>query len=288
MNPWWLAIRPKTLPASISPILLGSALAASFDGFNWLVFLLAMLCAVSLQIAVNLANDFFDAKHGIDSAERLGPVRVTQSGLIPMHQVKLALLATTFLALVFGLLLVSLTSAYLLIFGALSIAGVYAYSAGPFPLASHGLGEITVLFFFGFVAVGGSFFAHTQTLTWLVLSFGFVAGLISAAIMLVNNIRDIPTDRAAGKHTLAVKLGEAAARRLYVVSLIVVLVIHALLASTLSWLLLVPLLVCIPFVVLLTKRFHSRSGRELNLQLADTAKLVLVYCGSVSATLLVV
>ena len=286
-NAWLLAIRPKTLPASVSPILLGSALAFVQGGFRGIVFLFAVVCALALQIAVNFANDFFDAKSGVDSDQRLGPKRVTQSGLISSRQMVVALVVSCLIALASGLVLVSLSSLALLYLGIASLIAVFAYSGGPKPLASHALGEVTVLIFFGWLAVGGTFYAHSLNMNWQVFGYGTVAGLISAGIMLVNNIRDIPTDTLAGKHTLAVVLGDVNARLLYKWLLVASLVVHILVSFDLGLMSFLPLVLVAPMCRQLIKQSQSLQGRDLNQLLANTAKLEMVYCVLASVMLVV-
>lgn len=283
LDRWILALRPKTLPASISPILLGSALAYSEASFNVLVFIVALLCAVFLQIAVNLANDLFDAQSGVDGVQRLGPVRVAQSGLISHSKLRIALYSTVSIAALLGLLLCGLSSWWLLLFGLASLLGVFLYSGGPYPLASHGLGEVTVLIFFGWLAVMGSYFVQTNALSVLALGYGSVAGLMSAAIMLVNNLRDIPTDAPAGKRTLAVRLGEQRSRWLYKAALLTALMLHFLLSWPLGWWALLPALLIAPLLRHLLLAINERTGRQLNKQLAQTALLLLLYCFTQSA-----
>ncbi|WP_230390529.1 1,4-dihydroxy-2-naphthoate polyprenyltransferase [Reinekea sp. G2M2-21] len=287
LNPWLLAMRPKTLPASVSPILLGSALAFDQGLFRWSVFGLAMICALALQIAVNFANDYFDAKSGVDTEKRLGPQRATQSGLISSQRMLMALLLVCLVAFISGMGLVWLSDWVLLVLGIASLVAVFAYSGGPFPLASHGLGEITVLLFFGLLAVGGTYYAHSLHITASVLGYGVVAGLISAAIMLVNNIRDIPTDAPAGKHTLAVMLGDQLARELYKWLLVFALVMHLLVSFNLGFASFVPLLVVAPMARRLIQQSRQLQGAELNQLLARTAVLEMAYCLLASMVLLV-
>ena len=287
VNAWWLACRPKTLPASISPIILGSALAWHFGGFRWIVFMLALVCALALQIAVNLANDWFDAHSGVDGAERLGPLRVTQMGLISGRSMALGLGLVLALAMVSGLLLAVLSSLWLLLFGLCSMLAVFAYSAGPWPLASHALGEVTVFFFFGWLAVGGVYFAHSLHLPPELFAYGSVAGFLSAAIMLVNNLRDINTDAPAGKVTLAVVLGDQSSRRLYVFLLLAAAAVHAAVSWLISpWLTLLPLAVLLPETLRLMRAARHWQGAQLNQLLAHTARLLLAYCGVCSLLLL--
>ncbi len=288
INAWWLAARPKTLPASISPVILGTALAYQVGQYDWLIFFLSIVCAMLLQIAVNFANDYFDFFSGVDTKDRLGPIRVSQSGLIAPSVLKRVLLVVCGLATFVGLLLVWLSSWWLLLFGIASVCAVFMYSSGPWPLASNGMGEVAVFFFFGWLAVGGTFFAHTNEMNEYVLGFGSVAGLISAGIMLVNNIRDIKTDSASGKRTLAVILGEKRARALYRLLLISVLCVHLVVSGLASILAFVPLVFVAPLLWYLSVGSRKLTGRELNGLLANTAKLALLYCVITSAMIVIV
>ncbi|WNO08911.1 1,4-dihydroxy-2-naphthoate polyprenyltransferase [Teredinibacter sp. KSP-S5-2] len=285
MSPWILAIRPRTLPASISPIILASALAFTQQQFSWVVFFVATFCALCLQVAVNLANDYFDAKSGVDTEERLGPTRVTQSGLISEKSVFSALIIFTLMAFFSGVYLSFLSGWEIFALGMLSIAGVYAYSGGPWPLASHGLGEVTVLIFFGWVAVGGCYYVHTGELTVLVMSYGTIAGLLSALIMLVNNLRDIETDQRANKCTLAVRFGDKNTRILFKLILIVVVIWHAWLTHNDIYALVIPLALSSWFVAILWRDIAVLHGKELNQLIPKTALLLTVYCFSLSGVL---
>ncbi|MCG9737364.1 1,4-dihydroxy-2-naphthoate polyprenyltransferase [Shewanella insulae] len=279
MNPWILATRPRTLPAAIGPILVGNALALSLTQFSWLIAATSMLCALLLQIAVNLANDYFDFKSGIDTEERLGPVRVTQSGLLDPSKVRNAMIACLVLALLVGSLLIYHGGWPIAILAAASILGALGYSGGPYPLASHGLGEVAAFIFFGLVAVVGSYYlqAHdTSVAAWIL---GSAIGLFNAAVMLVNNTRDIPTDAKAGKRTLAVKIGEGQARVLYqaLVYLPFALVIGGFLLGILPGL---PVLLGGLALVLarkLNSEFSQTSGAALNPLLGRTAKLTVIF-----------
>ncbi len=283
---WILAIRPKTLPASISPILLGTAIAVHDEQWSPVVFVLALLCALFLQIAVNLANDYYDAKSGVDSECRFGPVRVTQSGIIQSSAVFKGLVLSSLGALLIGVALAYFSSWILILFGVSALIAVYAYSGGPWPLASHGLGELTVFFYFGWLAVGGTYFAHTGEINFWVLGFGSIAGLISAAIMLVNNIRDISTDSVVGKNTLAVYMGDRRSRILYIVLLVVTIVAHLVVTFHYGLLSFLPLIIVAPFIRQLIQSIKTFHGKELNAVLAKTAQLELVYCVSTSLLLL--
>lgn len=288
MSPWILAFRPKTLPASVSPILLGSALAFNHASFNTLLFIASIACAMFLQIAVNLANDYFDAQTGIDTEERIGPVRATQAKLISHRSMLHATILFSFFALLAGLFLIWQSHSLLLILGALSILAVFAYSGGPWPLASNGLGEFTVFIFFGWLAVAGTYFVQTQTFSLTALAYGSAAGFLSAAIMLVNNIRDINTDQQAGKNTLAVKLGDVKSRRLYVAFLILTLLSHTSASAPFNDDLLsfAPPFICLVPAFFLSHRVIKQPVVTFNSLLAQTALLLLLYCVTTSLLLL--
>ena len=219
VSAWILATRPRTLPAAIAPVVLGSAMAVADKNFVWLRALAAFMVALLLQIGVNLANDYFDYLKGIDTADRLGPLRVTQSGLIPAKQVKAGVLLTFMLSMIPGLYLLRVGGWPVFFIGLACMGAVLAYSGGPFPLASHGLGDLFVFIFFGLVAVGGTYYVQTLRLTPLVWLMGAIEGLLITAILVVNNLRDIQSDRQTGKRTLAVIIGSRGSRIEYVMLL---------------------------------------------------------------------
>ncbi len=206
-SPWILAIRPKTLPAAAAPVLVGVALAVNLGGFQPLPALAALAGALLIQIATNLANDYFDFMKGADTEERVGPVRVTQAGLISPGAVRAAMLLTLLGALLIGVYLVRVAGPPILWVGLVSLICAVAYTGGPFPLAYHGLGDVFVFVFFGLVAVSGT--VYVQMLEWLPQAIwaGAGVGAVSTSLLVVNNLRDIETDRRAGKRTLAVRLG---------------------------------------------------------------------------------
>lgn len=274
---WWLAVRPKTLVAGVSPILLGSLIALPIGKLDNTILFTAHTCALLLQIAVNFANDLFDGLSGVDTDERLGPQRAVQSGLIPANQMKIALAATSFLAMVSGLYLVFVGGWLFLVLGIFSLLGVFAYSAGPKPLASMGLGELTVFIFFGLVAVLGSYYLQAQPIPWYGWLLASNTGLFASAILLVNNIRDIPTDIKAGKLTLAARLGSNNARKLLALMLIAPLVLHLLLIPT-KPLMLIAVIICLLPVFKLVKAGFSFEGRALNELLAKVAAVNFIYC----------
>lgn len=207
MSAWLLATRPKTLPAAVAPVIVGCAMAYVDQKFSLGPAVACLTVALLLQIGVNLANDYFDFTKGIDTADRIGPVRVTQRGLIPPGRVKGAMITVFALSLLPGFYLVGIGGWPVVAIGAASVIAALAYSGGPYPLASHGLGDLFVFLFFGLVAVCGSYYVQVLCLTPMVLVMGTIVGLMITAILVVNNLRDIDTDQRAGKRTLAVMIG---------------------------------------------------------------------------------
>jgi 1,4-dihydroxy-2-naphthoate octaprenyltransferase len=214
---WLLAARPATLPAAVVPVLVGTAAALPAEGAlpRPLAFLAALLCSLLIQVGTNFANDYFDFRKGADTAERLGPTRVTQAGLIAPSQVLTATLLAFGLAALVGLYLIALGGWPILLVGALSILAGLAYTGGPYPLGYHGLGDLFVFVFFGLVAVVGSAYLQSGRIEPVALGAAIPTGLLVTAILVVNNLRDADTDRAAGKMTLAARLGRRAARIQY-------------------------------------------------------------------------
>ncbi len=219
MRVWILATRPKTLPAAVAPVIVGSAMAYAHQRFVLLPALAALAVALLLQVGVNLANDYFDFTKGIDTEDRLGPVRVTQSGLISPGRVKFSMTMVFVLSLLPGLYLISIGGWPVVVIGAASIIAALAYSGGPFPLASHGFGDLFVFIFFGLVAVSGTYYVQALHITPMVVLMGIIVGLLITAILVVNNLRDIQTDRKTGKRTLAVVIGVKGTRAEYTILL---------------------------------------------------------------------
>ena len=275
---WWLAIRPKTLPAAAAPIVVGAAAALHDEVFVWAPVVACLFGALLLQVAVNLANDYFDAKNAIDSEARLGPVRVTQSGLIaPGHVFGGMVVCLALAGLVFGYLTL-VGGAPIFWVGVASLLAALAYSGGPYPLASHGLGELFVFLFFGLAAVGGTYWVQALAITPLVVAVATVPGLLVSAIMVVNNLRDRVTDGPAGKRTLAVRLGERKTIALYrgLISASYLLVV----VLGLGWYGLSCLLVLgtLPLAFGLWREIADAKGAELNTTLAGTARFSLIFC----------
>ena len=279
MGAWMLAARPRTLPAAVAPVLVGTAMAIADKHFAWLPAAAALTVALLLQIGVNLANDYFDYIKGIDTRDRMGPPRVTQSELIPAKQVKTGMLIAIILSVVPGLYLASVGGWPIILIGLSCFAAALAYSGGPFPLASHGLGDLFVFIFFGLVAVGGTYSVQARQLTPMVWLMGAIQGLLITAILVVNNLRDIQTDRRSGKRTLAVRIGEQGSRIEYLLVLGIAYAIPVILwlsGRSSAWVLL-PVF-SLPLAISLTRRiWKSAGGPALNQTLANTAKLTLVY-----------
>lgn len=283
-SPWLEITRPKTLLVAIAVILLGQTLAF-YDHqavFSFTTAVLCFACCMSLQIAVNLANDYFDDKNGVDNAARLGPVRAIQQGSLLPQQVFYAIVFTCIMATISGLYLIALGGWPYVMLGLLSLAGVYLYSGGPKPIASIGLGEIAVFIYFGLLAVAGSYYLQTQQLHIAVFIAAAEIGFLVAAIMLVNNIRDIDSDSAAGKFTLATRLGVKASKQLYCVLIFLpsaLLVLDVYQGYE--------MLVILPVQWFLCVNIFTRTGKQLNQQLGQTSACVLLWAVIYSGLLLV-
>lgn len=209
---WLLAARPRTLPAAAAPVAVGTAVAFREGSFQLLPALAALAGALLIQVATNLANDYFDFLKGADTGERVGPTRVTQAGLLEPRQVRNGMLLVLALALAVGSYLVSVAGLPIVVIGLASLVCAVAYTGGPFPLAYHGLGDVFVFVFFGLVAVTGTTYVQSLAFSWEALWAGVGIGAVSTAILVVNNLRDIPTDARTGKRTLAVRLGVTGTR----------------------------------------------------------------------------
>jgi 1,4-dihydroxy-2-naphthoate octaprenyltransferase len=279
MRIWLMAARPKTLPAAIAPVLVGTSLAIEEGVFHPFAFAAALLGSVFIQIGTNLANDYSDARRGTDTEDRLGPVRVTAGGLAPPRQVLLATYITFGMAVLCGVYLIIVAGPELLLVGVASILAGVTYTGGPKPYGYEGLGELFVFLFFGVVAVVGSYYVQIQALPWQAFVLSVPVGLLAAAILVVNNVRDLETDRRAGKKTLAVRLGRERTRMLYAGMLggaFVTAAIPFLAGSLTAWLLLSWL--AVPLAVPLVQTVRDRTdGPSLNGALAGTGKLQLAF-----------
>jgi 1,4-dihydroxy-2-naphthoate octaprenyltransferase len=284
---WLMAARLRTLPAALAPVLVGTALALQAH-FNPLAFLAALLGAVFIQVGTNLSNDYSDARRGADTEDRLGPVRVTAGGLVPPRQVLLATALSFGMAVLCGIYLIAEAGPLLLAIGAASIVAGILYTGGPRPYGYEGLGEVFVFLFFGIVAVTGSYYVQIQHLPWEAFMLAVPVGLLAAAILVVNNVRDIDTDRRAGKRTLAVRLGRERTRILYAALLVGAFVtaqIPWIAGALTAWLLLVLLAVPLALPLIATVRTRT-DGPSLNGALAGTGKLQLAFCTLLAAGIL--
>ena len=283
---WVMAARLRTLPAAIAPVLVGTSLARTEGTFRAGAFIAALLGAIFIQVGTNLSNDYSDARRGADTEDRLGPVRVTAGGLVPPRQVLIATYVTFGLAVVCGAYLVYVAGPALLAIGAASILAGVLYTGGPRPYGYEGLGEVFVFLFFGIVAVTGSYFVQVEKLEWEAFALAVPVGLLAAAILVVNNVRDIDTDRRAGKRTLAVRLGRPGARTLYSVMLLVAYVTLIPVVFPLSAWVLLPV-VTLPLAARLARTVRAHvDGPTLNAALAQTGMLQLGFCVLLSVGIL--
>jgi len=276
---WILAARPKTLWAAVSPVIIGTAMAHEAGAAAWLPAIAALFGAVMIQIGTNLANDYFDYKKGTDGHNRLGPMRVTQAGLVKPDTMKLAVGIAFSLACIAGAYLIWRAGWPIVIIGTLSILSGILYTAGPYPLGYVGLGDVFVLIFFGPVAVGGTYYVQALNINAVVLLSGLAPGLFAVAILTVNNLRDFDGDKAMGKKTLAVRFGKTFARKEYLFSIVAASSIPILLYIQTRQHIYSLLTMLVPLAALpsVRKVFATANGPELNNVLAATGKLLLLY-----------
>jgi 1,4-dihydroxy-2-naphthoate octaprenyltransferase len=275
-----MAARPRTLPAAIAPVLVGtSAAVEGTDDLRVGAFLAALIGSVFIQVGTNLANDYSDARRGADSMDRLGPVRVTASGLVAPRRVLVATWVAFAVAVAAGIYLTALAGPVILAVGVVSILAGVLYTGGPRPYGYEGLGEAFVFLFFGLVAVNGSYFVQVERLDWLPFALSLPVGFLATAILVVNNVRDIDTDRRTGKRTLAVRLGRARARVLYAGLLLaayVALPVGLLAADGPAWGLLA--LASLPLAARPVRAVRTRTdGPALNAALAATGALLAAF-----------
>jgi 1,4-dihydroxy-2-naphthoate octaprenyltransferase len=283
---WWLAIRPKTLPAAAAPVVIGTAAAFLDGGFQWLPALAALIGALCLQIGANLANDVFDFKRGTDAGERLGPLRVTQAGLLSPGAVLAGMWVVFGIAALMGLYLAFMAGWAVIWMGLACILAALAYTGGPLPFGYFGLGDLVVFLFFGPLAVCGTYFVQVGRVSTLAAWSSIPVGLLIVAILVVNNLRDIESDRSAGKRTLAVRIGVTGTRREYaacVVGAYLVTLGVALAGVSPAWVVLSGL--SLPLAFRMITLVNQQSGRPLNQALAGTGRLTLVYALLYSAGL---
>ena len=275
---WVAASRPRTLPAAVAPVLVGSALAAHIGRFNLPAAALCLLFALLVQIGTNFANDYYDFVKGADTRARVGPRRAVAAGLVAPAAMRRAMIAVFAAAFAAGLGLLAHGGPWLLVIGLASILSGFAYTGGPYPLGYHGLGDLFVFVFFGLVAVGATYFVQAGQLTADAVLAGAAVGLLAANILLVNNYRDADTDAAAGKRTLVVRLGKTFAQVQFTISLIIALAIPFIFwrRGASAWCLL-PLALA-PLAAAHARRLReSRTPAELIALLGDTGKLLAIY-----------
>ncbi len=271
---WTLAVRPKTLPAAVAPVLIGTAMTGT--ALYWPAAVAAMIGALLIQIGTNFANDYFDFKKGVDTEERLGPMRVTQAGLVTPTTMKRATAIAFTLALTSGIYLVWRGGWPIVVIGLLSILFGVLYTGGPYPLGYNGWGDIFALIFFGPVAVGGTYYVQTLDINTSVLIAGLAPGLFSVAILTVNNLRDLDNDRSAGKKTLAVRFGRTFTLIEYRLALLVACLIPLVLVADSHRLAMAATVTIIPATFAMRKVGRVQ-GRELNDCLTLTGRLLLLY-----------
>ncbi len=275
---WFDAARPRTLPAAASPVIMGAALAVADNAFHGGAALAALLGALLIQIAANYANDYYDFVKGADTGARIGPQRATQAGLVTPAQMRLATGIVLGLALLPGAYLVYRGGWPLLLIGLLSMLLAVLYTGGPLPLGYIGVADIFVLVFFGPVAVAGTYYVQARALSLAPVLAGLAPGLISMAILTVNNLRDMEEDRRAGKKTPAVRFGHAFAQWEYVVAMTTALLVVpmcACLAAGGHWMAVAAGLMIVPTVPCMRVVFNIQDGAILNACLAATGKILL-------------
>jgi 1,4-dihydroxy-2-naphthoate polyprenyltransferase len=281
---WLLACRPQTLTAALSPVIVGSACARASGSFRLAPALAALGGAVFLQIGSNLANDVFDYEKGADTAERLGPRRAAQAGLLEPKELRVGMAVAFVLAFALGVYLTAVAGPAIVVIGLASIASAIAYTGGPYPLGYHGLGDVFVMVFFGFVAVCGTALVQVGSVPPLAWFASLPVGAIATAILVVNNVRDVDTDVKAGKRTIPVRFGRATGISEYVGLLSLAYAVPLTLVVTRRaglWALLP--LVTVPIAVKLCQRIQRDSGRALNASLVGTAKLLFLHSVSFAA-----
>jgi 1,4-dihydroxy-2-naphthoate octaprenyltransferase len=284
---WLAATRPRTLPAAVAPVLVGAALAWHDRAFDAVATGFCLGFALLVQIGTNFANDYYDFVHGADNAARVGPRRAVAAGLIKPETMRRAMIATFAVAFLVGLALLKWGGPWLLVIGIASIACGFAYTGGPFPLGYHGLGDVFVFLFFGLIAVTTTYFVQAQRVTTNALLAAIPIGLLAANILVVNNYRDVETDAAAGKKTLVVRFGRAAARWQFGASLLIALAIPLLLLARgcRAWCLL-PLFLAPVASAHMRRLRDGKSPSELIALLGDTGKLLAAYAVLLAAGLI--
>jgi 1,4-dihydroxy-2-naphthoate polyprenyltransferase len=278
INNWVLASRPRTLPAALVPVIVGSAVAVNHGSFYPLLSILALVCAILIQIGTNFTNDLYDFLKGADTEKRKGPLRVLASGMVSVREMKAAIFIVFLAAFLIGMYLVLQAGVFIFIIGVLSITAGLAYTAGPYPLAYNGLGDLFVFLFFGFAGTIGTEYLHTRDVSSVALLASIPVGALVTNILVVNNYRDIEEDKAAGKITLAVIIGRKFTRIQYITLLFISLLTPFILFYVYNfgyWIFLP--YITLPLVVKLVSMMFKLEGKQLNSTLELTAKFSAVY-----------
>ncbi len=275
---WILAARPKTLPASLMPVIVGCTLAYFYHSFKWIPALICMVFALLAQIISNYLNDYFDFQKGADRSDRLGPERAVAKGWIkPKEMLRMAVIFGI-LALVIGLLLIHFAGWKLIFVGIAVVIGAYAYSSGPYPLAYHGLGDVYVVVFYGIIPVGFTFYVQALDWNMAVTLCGLVLGLVSTNILVSNNYRDREQDKISGKNTTIVLFGEAFGRWFYLCNgLVAVALCFFFIYLDMKWAAILPGLYLLPHITTWRKMCRIRQGKELNRILALSARNTVIF-----------
>ena len=287
MGKWLLAVRVKTLPAAISPVILGTALTYHDGIFYHFIFFMTLLAAVLIQIGANFANDVYDFEKGSDRADRLGPQRATQSGLISPADMKKAMWKIFALAIGVGFYLAYVGGWPIVIIGLASIAAGIAYTGGPYPLGYHGFGDIFVFLFFGLIAVPGTYYLQTGSVTEFSLWLGAVMGMLATAILVVNNLRDRDADIISGKKTLAVRFGKTFSKIQFIMLVMLPFVLPFHLWRQWNKMSFLLTLFTLPIAVHLIIQLFNNTGADLNKVLAGTARFLFIFTLLLSAGLII-
>lgn len=287
ISPWISSIRPKTLPASIAPVIVGASFAYGLKSFSILTLLVIIICSLLIQISSNYYNEIYDYYYGADNEKRLGPDRSVSKGHIKARTMLIVSIIISIITFILGLYLVSISDYNILVIGVVSLLFAWAYTGGPYPLAYKGLGDLFVLIFFGLIATNGTYYVFSQSIDNAVLISSFIPGILSMNILSANNIRDIETDKEVNKITLAIKLGKEKSILLYQINIILVFLIIIIVSFLLNNFYILLTFISLPLGINLIIDIKKRSGKELNLILAKSALLLILISILISTGILI-